>query len=116
MLAVSEQLTHDPTALDWSPDGSLIAVGDRNGTCRILDANTLQVLGSITNEFAGKKDTWIEDIKFSPDGKTIAFGYHGGLSPVELVEVTAQKKLRKVASAKIGLTSALSHLDWSQDG
>lgn len=58
----------------------------------------------------------MEDIKFSPDGRLIAYGTHGGLSPVEIVEVTAQKKLKKVASANVGLTSALTHLDWSQDG
>ena len=38
METISAQLTHDPTALDWSWDGKLIAVGDRNGTCLLLDA------------------------------------------------------------------------------
>lgn len=32
MISVSEKLPFDPTALDWSPDGLFIAVGDRNGT------------------------------------------------------------------------------------
>ena len=32
MIGVSERLTFDPTALDWSPNGKFIAVGDRNGT------------------------------------------------------------------------------------
>jgi hypothetical protein len=32
MIAVSEKLNFDPTALDWSHDGQFIAVGDRNGT------------------------------------------------------------------------------------
>ena len=116
MVAVSAQLTHDPTALDWSSDGKLIAVGDRNGTCLLLDANTLQVKSTYNGSFAGKKHAWIEDIKFSPDGKKIAYGNHGGLSPLEIVEVTAQQKLKKVATCKLGLTSALTHLDWSQDG
>lgn len=116
MEAVSAQLTHDPTAIDWSPDGTLIAVGDRNGTCLLLDANTLEVKHTYNGKFANKKDAWIEDIKFSPTGQHIAYGNHGGLSPLEIVEVTAQKKLKKYCSANIGLTSALSHLDWSQDG
>ena len=38
MDKISAQLTHDPTALDWSWDGKLIAVGDRSGTCLLLDA------------------------------------------------------------------------------
>lgn len=115
---MSAQLTHDPTALDWSKDeeGRLIVAGDRNGTIILLDATTLEVKSTYNGSFAGKKDAWIEDIKFSPDGTKIAYGYHGGLSPVEIVEVTSQMKLKKVATCKVGLTSALSHLDWSQDG
>ena len=115
-VAISEQLTHDPTALTWSPDGSLIAVGDRNGSCLLLDANDLTVKSTYNGSFAGKKDAWIEDIKFSPDGTLIAYGNHGGLSPVEIVQIGPQQKLKKKATCKVGLTSALTHLDWSQDG
>jgi len=46
----------------------LIAVGDRNGTCLLLDANTLEVKHTYNGKFANKKDAWIEDIKFSPTG------------------------------------------------
>ena len=115
-LAISAQLNHDPTALDWSPDGNLLAVGDRNGSCLLLDANTLAVLGTYKGKFTGKPHAWIEDIKFSPDGRYIAYGTHGGLSPLEIVEVQPNKKLKKYATANVGLTSALTHLDWSQDG
>lgn len=116
MEAVSAQLTHDPTALDWNSAGDLIAVGDRNGTCLLLDATTLEVKSTYNGVFSKKKHTWVEDIKFSPDGQYIAYGYHGGASPMEVVQVTSQKKLKKHATVKVGLTSALSHLDWSQDG
>ena len=85
MIAVSEQLTHDPTALSWSPNGNLIVVGDRNGSIVLLDANNLQVKSTYNGSFANKKDAWIEDIKFSPDGNLIAYGNHGGLSPIEIV-------------------------------
>lgn len=90
MIAVSEQLTHDPTAVSWSPDGSLIVIGDRNGSCLLLDANDLSVKSTYNGSFAGKKDAWIEDIKFSPDGTMIAYGYHGGLSPLEIVQIGPQ--------------------------
>ena len=68
MEAISEQLTHDPTAIDWNSTGDLIAVGDRNGTCLILDATTLAVQSTYNGAYSKKVNTWIEDIKFSPDG------------------------------------------------
>jgi len=59
---------------------------------------------------------WIEDIKFSPDGKYVAFGAHGGVSHVEVHEVDEQsKKLSdKAIIINPGLTSALLSVDWSQ--
>jgi hypothetical protein len=41
MVLCSEQFVFDPTALDWSSDGKYIAFGDRNGSAKVLDANTL---------------------------------------------------------------------------
>ena len=113
MIAVSEQFTHDPTAMDWSRDGTFIAIGDRNGEVKVLDANTLQVLGTAKSALAGKKAAWIEDIKISPCCKYVAFGTHGGLSKVDIQKVNQQKKLAKYCSANIALSSALTHLDWS---
>lgn len=47
MLVCSKPFQNDVTALDWSTDGTFIAVGDRKGTARILDAKTLETLGSM---------------------------------------------------------------------
>ena len=116
MVAVSAQLTHDVTAVDWSSDGTFLAVGDRNGSCTVLDAESLQVMGSFDAYNVNKKDAWVEVVKISPDSSMIAFGTHGGCSRVELAKVTAQKKVQKIASANLGLSSALNHMDWSMDG
>ena len=44
------------------------------------------------------------------------FGTHGGLSKVEVVKVLDNgKKLHKVAAVNLGISSALTHLDWSMD-
>lgn len=57
---------------------------------------------------------WIQDIKFSPDGGSVAFGAHGGASHVEIFKVDGNKfGSGKVVNA--GLTSALLSVDWSQD-
>lgn len=103
------------TALDWSQDGSFIAVGDRNGTARLLDAESLVILGQLDAFNAGKRAAWIEDIKISPDNSMVAFGTHGGASRVEIGRVDSRRKLSKLASVTTGISSALSHLDWSID-
>lgn len=46
----------------------------------------------------------------------IAYGTHGGLSRIELVKVMDNgKKLQKTAAVNLGISSALTHLDWSMD-
>ena len=41
MLRVSEAFDRDITSLAWSPDGKIIACGDRESKVRTLDAATL---------------------------------------------------------------------------
>lgn len=98
MVAISQKLTHDATAMDWSQDGTFIVIGDRNGVAHLMDAEKLTILGSHKSALAGKKAAWVEDIKISPDCQMIAFGTHGGRSKIDLARVTAQKKLTKLAS------------------
>ena len=114
-IRCSKQFPSDVTALHWSPDGSFIAVGDRNGTARLLDAESLAILGQLDAYNAGKKAAWIEDIKVSPDNSMIAFGTHGGASKVEIGRVDSRRKMSKLASVTTGISSALTHLDWSID-
>lgn len=111
----------DPTALDWSRCGKFIAMGDRNGDCTILDAKTLAVLGSVKSSLSGKKQrgmqiSWVEDIKFSPDSSRVCFGSHGGNSKIEFVTISAAGKPTKVERSKVAISSALTCIDWSQDG
>ena len=47
----------------------------------------------------------------------VAFGAHGGASKLEIMKITLGSKndlsLKKWKCFNIGLTSALTHLDWS---
>jgi WD40 repeat protein len=119
MIAVSEKFNVDVTALDWSSDGTFIAVGDRKGFCTIVDAKTLQVLGTMKSKLSSGKQPWVEDIKVSPNNKLIAWGTHDGRSNLEIAEVKKSnpvgQQLVLYASCEVGLSSALTHLDWSQD-
>ena len=114
MLLAIKPLPHDMRAIDWSPDGGLLVSGLVNGVVILLDSNSLSTLSTLQSSFKGK-DCWIEDIKFSPDGSKVAFGAHGGASRIEIAGVQ-NKKLVKMYTINAGLTSALTHLDWSVDG
>jgi len=46
----------------------------------------------------------------------VAFGTHGGLSKIELVSVAdGGSKLTTISAVNVGMSSALTHLDWSAD-
>ena len=99
-------------AVDWSSDGELIVAASMAGEI-MLFSNELDKYFSLTSTFVKKgTDQWIEEIKFSPDSQMVAFGCHGGYSPVEIMMVK-DKTLAKFASVSVGFTSALLHLDWS---
>ena len=54
-----------------------------------------------------RNDEWIEDLKFSPDGKHLAVGCHDNY--VYLYSVPAFKMLKKFGKS----TSFVTHIDWS---
>ena len=111
MVLAIKPLPQDLRAMDWSLDGNYIVAGLMNGVVMLLDASTLSTLSTHQSSFKGK-DCWIEDIKFSPNGQFVAFGAHGGASKVEIVKIQGTK-LVKGWIINAGLTSALTHLDWS---
>lgn len=104
----------DVRAVDWSPDTQNIVAASVIGEI-ILFNTELEKLFSLTSSFTKNKgDQWIEEIKFSPDSQKVAFGSHGGASPIEIMNVR-DNKLEKYAVIKVGFTSAVLHLDWSKD-
>ena len=60
-----------------------------------------------------KKDPWVEEVKFSPDGRMIAYGCHGKSMYMEYVNVKGDK-LQQHLDFTHG-SSALLHIDWSRD-
>ena len=76
-----------------SPD-NLICVGTVKGKL-LLYSKELNLLDSQQTVFT-KENQWIQDIKFSPKGDMVAFGAHGGVSPVVVYSVT-NKKLKLYA-------------------
>jgi microtubule-associated protein-like 6 len=115
MVAATKPLESDLRGVDWAPNGKYIVAGDCKGKIMLFNSATLQLMDSIQSSFTKDKQ-WIEDIKVSPDSSMVAFGAHGGVSNLEIMTITNQNKLVKKSCFPIGLTSALTHLDWSSDG
>ena len=100
-------------AVDWSPDGRLIVTGSMKALISLFTAHDLEAVASLQSSFK-KGDNWIQAIRFSPSGKLVAFGAHGCASAIEIMTV-AENVLAAGQVINIGLSSALTHLDWSAD-
>ena len=116
MIKASKPFDIDLTAVDWAKSGDFLVVGDRNGYIYSVDVNTMNKMGSAKAALADQKNAWIEDLKIAPNSQIVVFGTHGGLSKVDLVKIQdSGKKLVKIASVNLGISSAITHLDWSLD-
>ncbi|EGR31701.1 hypothetical protein IMG5_103450 [Ichthyophthirius multifiliis] len=86
-------------------DGEYIAVGFKDGTLRLYDQNLNQV------QCVRSAKEWISDVKFSPDGTTLAAGSHDNAIYIHNIPdlKLKVKPLRKHSSY-------ITHIDFSQDG
>ncbi|TWT91997.1 WD40 repeat domain-containing serine/threonine protein kinase [Stieleria varia] len=67
---ISHAVSQEASAIDWSPDGSLLAVGCTHGNVLLIDSQTKKVEATISlNEGSGDP---ITAVRFGPDGSRIA--------------------------------------------
>ena len=103
-------------ACAYAPDGAHIAVGlggrigrgrqKKDGAYVIIDANELTIIHE-----ARDAKQWISDVKWSPDGQTLALAAHD--NKVYLYDVGSAYFLRGVMEKH---NSYVSHIDFSADG
>ena len=74
------------TALDWSPDGAMLASCSRDGTARVWSTTT----GEIVTAFAGHEEA-VSAIAFHPDGTRVATGAED--DTVRLWDVSSGRRL-----------------------
>jgi WD40 repeat protein/Ca2+-binding EF-hand superfamily protein len=100
----------------FSPRSTHLALGLNNGDLAVFELKTLRRIvvqnlnGFSKQQVIGKTDNWIQTLKYSPQGDILAVGTHG--SVVVLCDVANQYK---GISALTAGSSAVTHLDWSED-
>ena len=110
------------TSLAFSKDGTLLASGSRDGTAIVWSTATWKPLQTLENrdrgtidfdDYGGQneaKPKFIEDVAFSPDGKTLAMASDGGT--MLLWDVAAGKHLETLK----GHSSTVRAVVFSPDG
>jgi len=99
-------------SVDVSADGSIAAVGFRSGQVKVYQVPSAssqdwKLVRALKEPMTA--NSWIEDLKFSPDSRYLAVSSHD-----KRVYVFTTAKLELFCTMK-GSTSYVSHLDWSAD-
>lgn len=97
-------------AVDWSEDGQKIVVGLKNGNIVLFDTK-LKNLFQLTTLFNGD-NSWIEEVKISPNSKRVAIGGRGS-TEIQIYQFF-QNKLQLQANIT-GMSAPVVHIDWSID-
>jgi WD40 repeat protein len=103
-------------AISFSPDSQFVVVGTNEGEISVVELKTMEQVAlhnlneSSSQNVIGKRDNWIQALKFSPNGRTVAVATHG--SVIVLCDVKDNFKPVKVLDTH---NAAVTHLDWSAD-
>jgi len=104
-IVAQRKLPQGARSVGWSPDGSKLCVGFKNGSFMVINSG-----GAMETLYEGKpREENISETKFSPDGTMIALG-----SNDNFIDVISAADGNKIATCK-GHSSYITHVDWSAD-
>jgi WD40 repeat protein len=76
-LTHSRKFSEKVTAMDWSKEGNVIVCADRKGKIYLLENEKLMELDEFQADFGTGLNSWVQEIKISPDGNMIVLGGFG---------------------------------------
>ncbi len=95
-------------AIEWSPDGRLIASGGADSEVRIWDAATGQ------QKFGLPQPSFVEAVSWSPDGSTVAAGGRDGV--VRVWEISDSGGVELMALSARSTRAGVNGVDFALDG
>jgi WD40 repeat protein/tRNA A-37 threonylcarbamoyl transferase component Bud32 len=98
--------------VQFSPDGSILAIGDVDGQVRLVDVKTFTETEAFTATPQINAGWAVMSLAFSPDGRVLAAGTAFGDSDITLWDVVAKVKLPNLTGHRGFVTS----LVFSPDG
>mmetsp|Transcript_7472 Transcript_7472/g.24809 ORF Transcript_7472/g.24809 Transcript_7472/m.24809 type:complete len:915 (+) Transcript_7472:548-3292(+) len=90
----------------FSPDGTLLAAGCKNGGVHVVDAETLQPL-----HWVKTFETAVDDIRFCPNSRFLAAASHDTFIDIFSVD----EDFARIGRCS-GHSATVTHIDWSADG
>ena len=99
-------------AVQFSPDGSILAIGDVDGQVRLVDVKTFTETEAFTATPQINAGWAVMSLAFSPDGRVLAAGTAFSDSAITLWDVVAKAKLPNLTGHRGFVTS----LVFSPDG
>jgi WD40 repeat protein len=104
-------------AVCYSPDGAHVAVGTNAGEVHVFKSSTLERVALQDLNKYGKRNVtnqnqnWIQAMRYSPTGNTLAVGSHGFV--IVLLDVRNGYQPGGVLDKH---NASITHMDWSVDG
>ena len=112
VASVTLEFLNNCGAVQFSPDGSILAIGEVDGEVRLLDAKTFTETDAFAAAPSINNGMGVMSLAFSPDSRVLAAGTAFRDSDITLWDVTAKAKLPNLPGHRGFVTS----LAFSPDG
>ncbi|WP_254898437.1 WD40 repeat domain-containing protein [Kitasatospora sp. NA04385] len=102
------------SALDYSPDGKLLAVGDFDSVLMLWNSTDLVVAATLGNSYLPGIENLTSAVRFSPDGTLLASV--DNFATITLWDVASRQKAATIQGDKDQKSAGFSNLAFSPDG